>query len=153
MGDSSAVPIYTETGISRELDRNSGACELVSLAKVREDDACAQPTSLREARQLSRRARATIAAASARYYLSGTSLVSSKTSSSGCEFDRQANCVVQHQRSSSCHSHKQAGYRLCDISRAIDTVCRRPRASATMNACTSSTWTFVLSPITLTVQA
>ena len=152
MGDSSAVPIYTETGISRELDRNSEACELVSLAKVREDDACAQPTSLREARQLSRRARATIAAASARYYLSGTSLVS-KTSSAGCEFDRQANSVVQYQRNSSCDSHKQAGYCLCDISRAIDTVGRRPRASATMNACTSSTWTFVLSPITLKVQA
>ena len=148
MGDSSAVPIYTETGISRELDRNSGACELVSLAKVRGMMRVHSRLLHEHGKCLGGLPGHCIRSIRSLYHLSGTSPVS-KTSP-GFEFDNEIDPVVQHSRRSSCDSHKQAVYCLYDIPRAMNP---RPRAPTTMNACTSSTWTFVLSSITPNVQA
>ena len=101
MEHSSAVPIYTETGISRELNRNSGACELsresarmmrVHSRLLHEHGKCLGGLPghcIRSIRSL--------------YHLSGTSPVS-KTSP-GFELDNEIDSVVQHQRRSSGAAH------------------------------------------------
>lgn len=94
MGDSSAVPIYTETGISRELDRNSGACELVSLAKVRGMMRVHSRLLHEHGKCLGGLPGHCIRSIRSLYHLSGTSPVS-KTSP-GHELDNEIDSVVQH---------------------------------------------------------